>query len=569
MTGITSQNATYRINGVIDTDKTVRQNMEILCSCSQSWLTYDIHTGQWSVIINQAGNSIASFDDSNIIGPLTVTGTGLTDLYNRCVVSFPHQDLRDQKDTVDMSIPPEDRNPNEPDNTLNIDLDCVNDPIQAQMIGLVELKQSRVDQAVKFVTDYSQLGINAGDLIDITNSYYGFNAKMFRVVSVQEADTDDGGIQIEITALEYDANVYDMSDLFRYLRSDANGLTDIGAIPAPGAPLITSVTVDSRPRVLISATVPAGIVEGMEFWFSEDGVNFTQVSTEYKIGGGTISPGTIISTDYDKVVTGSVYAKVRAMNSTTTSPFSSVTTVASFNPVQTTEAIKQTAPLIQTSSGNALVGITAETISGWAFNKATNWAGSGGVLQQLGYNPTGSDFVTGTGATADKTTDVLNTYISSSTMQTGINNIISYWSLTGGYNGHQGTAFSTTFTLSYGARLLMINQEGPIGTITYQFYDSWNQSVATRSNVLVYFPGFYRLYQNNVLIKQTSSDVQNAFAILNVSPDDTPGNTLAGTWRMDFDPAPTQDLTMHGQEVIYPYAFTSFSGSSFTVMLWQ
>lgn len=92
----------YTINGVISTDDTVLQNMEKLCASAGCWLTYDIHAGLWSVIINQAGNSVSSFDDSNIIGPLNVQSTGLTELYNGVKVSYPRSDINDKIDFVQV-----------------------------------------------------------------------------------------------------------------------------------------------------------------------------------------------------------------------------------------------------------------------------------------------------------------------------------------------------------------------------------------------------------------------------------------------------------------------------------
>ena len=214
----------FEINGVVDTSNSVFDNLNTLSTASGCWLTFDASEGKWAVVINRAGPSTKSFNDSNIIGPIAITGTGLTEAYNKVVVEFPHKDLRDQTDSVALSIPENQRFPNEVDNTLNIKLQCVSDPAQAQYIGAVELKQSRVDRVIEFLTDYTSLGIKAGDLIDVTAEPYGFDAKVFRVTKVSENDADDGSIQLSITAVEYDASVYSTDGLVREERNKQAGI---------------------------------------------------------------------------------------------------------------------------------------------------------------------------------------------------------------------------------------------------------------------------------------------------------------------------------------------------------
>jgi hypothetical protein len=328
----------YRINGVLSTDATVMQNMETLARAAQSWFTYDVTQGKWAVIINREGSAVASFDDSNITGPIAVSGTGLSDLYNRVRVEFPHVDLDDQVDFVEIAIPPEDRNANEPDNTLNISFDVINDPVMAELLGLIELKQSRVDRVIKFTTDYSYIGLRAGDLIDVTNTVLGFTNKVFRIISLEEAD--DEAISISITATEYDANVYDSSDLFRYERSNENGIVTKGAIDPPTTPIITAYEQSVRPGVDIETTVPSGIVEKIEFWYSTDNTNFILVGTESPSGGGTYEFADTVIFNYDKFdAAGNVYAKCRAVNSTTTSEYSATASLIGFTPVQITQGI--------------------------------------------------------------------------------------------------------------------------------------------------------------------------------------------------------------------------------------
>lgn len=216
----------FTINGVIDTNSTVLDNLNKICTASGCWLGYDVALGKWAITINRAGTSIASFDDSNIIGAINVSGTGITELYNKVSLEFPHRDLKDATDFVELTVPDADRFPNEKDNTLNIKFDIVNDPIQAKALGARELKQSRVDKVIDFRTDYSYVNLKGGDLIDITSEQYGYTNKIFRIVSVEEDDSEE--FVISIRALEYDADVYTLTDLeggsVRTVRSQQTGI---------------------------------------------------------------------------------------------------------------------------------------------------------------------------------------------------------------------------------------------------------------------------------------------------------------------------------------------------------
>jgi len=214
----------FTINGVIDTGQSILSNLELLASAAGSWLTYDVTIGKWAFVINSTGSSIKSFSDSNIIGAINVSSTGITELYNSVEIDFPHRDLKDARDYITFVIDSNELYPNEPDNRLKISFDIVNNPVQAQLLASRELKQSRVDKVIEFRTDYTSIGLKAGDLIDITSTMYGFTSKVFRIISIQEVDEEDGTLSLSIRALEYDSNVYDTTGLTYSARTIDNGI---------------------------------------------------------------------------------------------------------------------------------------------------------------------------------------------------------------------------------------------------------------------------------------------------------------------------------------------------------
>jgi hypothetical protein len=224
-----------RINGIIDTSNNVLANIDQIATSGSCFLTWDPSLGQWSVILNTTGSSTKSFDDDNIIGEISLSGSGVNEMYNSVQVTFPNRDTRDTTDVIVLNIATADRFPQELDNQLQIELPTVNDPTQAKFIASRELKQSRLDKIIEFRANFEANALRAGDLIDVTNNALDFTNKLFRVIQVDEEDTDDGNLIFSVIAQEYDANIFTDTGLTYEYRSNFTGIkskvfnTDIDA----------------------------------------------------------------------------------------------------------------------------------------------------------------------------------------------------------------------------------------------------------------------------------------------------------------------------------------------------
>jgi hypothetical protein len=222
-----AQQSAFRINGVIDTSKNCLDNITAMCTAAGCWVSYDVSSSLWSVIINNVGTSKFSFNNSNILGNINVSGTGIDQLYNEVEVQYPLADINNTIDYANLSYDTSLWNPHETYKLLSIQTDLVNNPVQAQFIGQVQLKQNRVDKIVNFSTDYSALGLKAGDLVDLTVEMYGYTNKMFRIITIIENDDPNAGITLDITALEYDPDVYSSAGLTYTDRTTSTGITPI------------------------------------------------------------------------------------------------------------------------------------------------------------------------------------------------------------------------------------------------------------------------------------------------------------------------------------------------------
>lgn len=375
MTGIPAGDPLIRnleINGVIDTNKPVWKNIENIANSAGAWVTYDSTTGKYEAVVNKAGTSSHSFTDTNIIGPIKVSGTGLDGLYNRVEVQFPLTDVKDSSDYVKAFTPGADLKDDEPDNKLSLTYPLVNNPLQAIRLGLLELKQSRVDLVVEFTTDFHQNDVKAGELIDITNDIFSWTNKVFRVLQVKEVDNGKD-LLYQITALEYDADVYTITqaELDYYNVTDEDGINTIGELAQCVTPTVTKTQTDRKPHILVETTVPnqAGIVEGVEVWYykipdselpswqtvDDTARTYNKIFTIRPTGNQKVfPPNQDVEHDISTLEEGNYLFKVRAVNSVTTGPFSDVMgSYTDFDPVQTTDRVTDDTQ-VDEGSGNIL-----------------------------------------------------------------------------------------------------------------------------------------------------------------------------------------------------------------------
>lgn len=319
-----------QINGVVRTSEPVWSNLERLAEAASVWFTYDTHEGVYGWVINQAGNSVAAISEADIIGPIQISGSGLTNMYNAVEVEYPRNDMNDQPHYVTLQLPDGLRNEYEPDNTLQMSSEFINNQPQAEYVGMVTLKQSRLDLTVTIVMDYTKINLEAGDIIDITSTTYGWTAKEFRIMRVRELEGDDGSLRLEFSCTEYDDTIYD-GTWDNFLVAGTPGIRAIGAIGTPATPTIVVGNVNSLPTQLVTSTVPSGIVDRMQFWAGNVLITGNVANTDFNLVGSIASTDAASFTQSANVVfsssslqSGTWAWKSRGVNGLGTGPFSNV-----------------------------------------------------------------------------------------------------------------------------------------------------------------------------------------------------------------------------------------------------
>ena len=350
--------ARYKINGVVDTSRSVKTNIDSILQSGGAWLSYDVSTGNWRPIIKRAvtaeftasrtgstlsvtafsegriaagmtiydntGTSIGvivsqtlplsagestgqigtytmslsgsvgsqamtgvnltdislSFSDDNITSGITISSTNLDDLYNAFEAEFFDKNNRDQRAYARASLDAGDRNPNEPDNTLRLGLEFVNNSVQAELLGNIELRQSRDDLVIEFTASHYGIQAQAGDVISVVNAIYGWSPKYFRVARVKEIETDEGLLVAQIQALEYNGDVYTVEALTEFTTEANIGIipfrttgTDTSRIRTPDDDRVNVIDTDTTgpiPSIRLAVKIPTtgGPYDEIQVWYA-------------------------------------------------------------------------------------------------------------------------------------------------------------------------------------------------------------------------------------------------------------------------------------------------------------
>lgn len=337
-TGVLTQ-PRYRINGVIDTGQSCLNNINSIMIVCDSWNQYNAAQGQWSIVINKDSSAAYAFDDDSIVGEIRVSAYDITSSVNQIEAEFPSGDNRDQSDFVYYETPAGLLYPNEPINKQSVQFAMTNDSVQAQYLATRILEQAREDLIVSFSTAYVGIQVDAGDVVTVTNSSYGWTNKPFRVMRVSEVSLPDGNLGASFELNEYNAQVYDDQDITKYVPAPNSDLPDpsyFGPVPAP---VVTSTFPNAAvPSFTVQPFMTsASFATYAEIWYSAFA---TPTATQLFLGGTTSLPsngvpfsaGQTLPTVNLQIPAGNWYLFARLVNPIANSEYSPASTVFNWRP---------------------------------------------------------------------------------------------------------------------------------------------------------------------------------------------------------------------------------------------
>lgn len=338
----------YRINGVLDTGKPVLENIDKILTACDSWMSYNAASGKWSIVINKPQTVALAFNDSNIIGDIRVSATDITQSINRIEARFPSKLNRDLQDYVTIQTPPALLYPNEPVNKYSVVYDLVNDNVQAYYLANRTLEQSREDLIVSFSTAYTGIQLNAGDIVSVTNTAYGWNSKLFRATKINEASLPDGTLGAAVELNEYNAQVYDDKDITEYQPAPNSNFPSPSYFSEIFAPTITNVdTTATIPNFTVNCGLPlVGRVSMVTLFYTTVSSPTVEDWVVWGVQTNTNSipfqPATTIQFKDVNLPTNTYYFAFKVSNDVAQNTLSPLSAPFSWNPNPTTSAVAGT-----------------------------------------------------------------------------------------------------------------------------------------------------------------------------------------------------------------------------------
>ena len=162
--------------------------------------------------------------------------------------------------------------------------------MQSDLLGQMELRQSRDDLVIEFTSNFYGIQAQAGDIIAVSTELYGWAPKYFRVMRVKEIEGEDGDLTAQIQALEYNPDAYTIEPITEFSTSSNVGIGVYGSspnLPPPPDVIIAVVDADAAiPNFLLQVIIPStgGPFDEIELYYTEGWDQFPIT--------GSIVPGT-------------------------------------------------------------------------------------------------------------------------------------------------------------------------------------------------------------------------------------------------------------------------------------
>ena len=246
------QQETFRCDGMVDTSRSVRSNMETLLTASRAELYFQ--AGQYRIFTRRVVTpSTYALTADTVVGDVRTTLPGGTKAPNVYRISFI--DAANNWQHNSFLYPPVDAtNPYLlGDNGIRferaMDLPFTNDKHMAEQICMVRLKEDRYGRAVALTAKESALVLGVGDIVPLTYDTPGWTAKNFWVRRVRILEPPIVGLALQ----EYAAAAYTYDLVPGCPKLLDSSLPNPFTPPDPPTDLILT-TGSPEPRIAVSWT---------------------------------------------------------------------------------------------------------------------------------------------------------------------------------------------------------------------------------------------------------------------------------------------------------------------------
>ena len=171
--GNSAQSKRYESNGFVNTGDDKDMNISDIVSNSQSLFSYSL--GKFQMVSDTIGNSVKTFDETNIYGDVTLLNDGFNSQLNELTLKYKSRNNLYQDDQVFIDF--QGRYFNEPILSKEMKLKFIGTNIEAERLGTVLVNKSRSTNIVSFKTDTNAHNVQVNDVITVKDTYYNLNSE--------------------------------------------------------------------------------------------------------------------------------------------------------------------------------------------------------------------------------------------------------------------------------------------------------------------------------------------------------------------------------------------------------
>ncbi len=237
----------FDCNTALDTSRPIIDNVREFLKGCRGYLPYN--AGKYNLIIETTGSASITLTEDNIIGGYSLSTPTKNDRFNRVIVGFVDPARNFQVNEIqwppidDSGLSSADRHAtmkNADGGFLlegRFNFTTLTSKYQAEEMAEVILRRSREALSLGINVDFNGYDLAIGDIVNITHSSIGFDAKPFRVLGI----TFNQDLTVGLSLVEYQASHYTWASKVQVTSTPTTNLPNPYNIQPPA-----SVTLDDE-----------------------------------------------------------------------------------------------------------------------------------------------------------------------------------------------------------------------------------------------------------------------------------------------------------------------------------
>jgi hypothetical protein len=297
---------------ILETDQTLLENVKVLLSGMRGLMPYQ--NGKYGLIVEDEGSSTFSFNESNIIGGLSIQSETKKNKLNKCIVEFTNPDANWETDQIQYPVAGSAHEQEYLDEDGGVTLEkrvtlpTITDIYLAEDMAELIVHRSRNGLVASFNATSEALNVIVGQIVDVTHTTPAWTSKPFRVQALSLRM--NGTVDVEL--IEHQDSIYPWSQKSEY---DAYPDTNLPNPFSVVAPTPAGVTEELYTTVNSKGTQARAIFT----WSAPNDAFVKEYEAEYKANGGStwtfITKTSGLEARVDDVAAGFYDFRVRSINS--------------------------------------------------------------------------------------------------------------------------------------------------------------------------------------------------------------------------------------------------------------